>query len=1714
MEFNTSEKLDTDIAVIGMACRFPGAKTVEEFWENLKFGKETIYTFSDDELEKAGIDIQLIDKLNYVKRRGILEDIEYFDADFFGIPPYEASITDPQHKIFLEICWEALEKAGYLENKSEIAIGVFAGASDNTYYTNFLEKNREFLKKSLPYQTSLLNSNHFLTTRVSYLLNLKGPSISIATACSTSLVAIIQACQSLTSRDCDVALAGGVTIRVPQTQGYLHKEGSIYSLDGRCCVFDEKASGTVPSNGAGVVVLKRLTDAIRDGDNIDAVIKSYAINNDGNAKAGYTAPSVIEQTRCIASALANIDNVENIAHVEAHGTGTVLGDPIEVAALSKAFEFYTQKKNFCALGSVKANIGHTDVAAGIAGFIKSVLLLKNKTIPPSLNFNNANRRISFTNSPFYVCTQCKPLDNLTSSLRVGISSFGIGGTNTHIILGEAPKQQTTITTKPSYLILLSAKTLSAITQQRTSLLSYLNQHKTNDEELANIAYMLQVGRKNFEHRIAIVCSGVEHLKQLLQAQGNQNIVTNKGNQSSIAKIVFMFQGQGNLYKKCARDLYDHLMIFRNYFEECCAYLNTEVRKKILDYAVYDNNICGTNVKEPLLQQLITFIIEYSLAKTFITYGIQPDIVLGHSLGEYAAFCIAEVISLKDAINLVSLRAELTSKLPPGLMLSVPICVDKIIEYIETDRVSIAAINSPDSCVISGPPEMIKKLQDLFDTMLMIDHKKCTILNIPYAFHSIDVEKITEEYLRALKLLTLGHPSIPIMTTVSGEILKYEQIIPESHFIEHLRKPVLFSKCIKNLINNSFNIFLEIGVGQALSSLVKQHQDDLVTIFSLPREKDCIENKANQFTYFNYALGSCWTNYINIDWAAYYANEKKYRIALPTYPFEKKYCWLNPINDVTAKIDKGPCIYEPYWEVVLPNNLKTFDKKETWLIFVDNFGVADKLITKLIAHKQLVIQIKMGDFFKQLNDSCYQINLEDKNDYKHLITALISQNKWPNQIIHSWSLSKKNVASKQILKNGFFSLINFFQAVANNNQLPFYLTVITNNLKPIYHTDYIIPEKSTMLGLCLALPQETSTLARIIDTDIISLPSNKQNDSAEAILNETIFAPTDSIIIHRNNLRFVNGFKRYEATKADNDPKYLKQQGVYVLIGGFGKIGLALAEFLAKNYKAHLILISRSALLSKKDKEPRIVELGKNASSLRFLQADASDYHQMYSAFNLIKKEFSKIDGVFHLAAVLNFSTKTLIKDLQDEQAYEQFKPKIDGIKILAKLVCEITPRFCAVFSSLSAVIGGLGLCSYAASNCGLDSLIEYYQHNIHTRWIGINWDAWVDSEHKNGTNRSVLTFDEGFKLLQVCLNDPRGGSRFIVASDNLNALKREWVNYQDIKTIITTTSTTKELIHTNVADTNVELILKQLFVECLGEKNIGDKDDFYEIGGDSLSLLRLYELVNKKFPGAIKLADLVHNRTVCTLGEFLKNKFKPPNPFSCLVKLKNTGEKQPLFLLHPVGGAVFCYLELVKYLSIDHQVIAIQYPLLESDQISFNSIENMADYYMQAIQSVQNNGHYLIGGYSFGANVAFEIVRQLEQQGKEATLFIIDGWAKYSDQLRDRQKNFNTMKQIVEETSARIPNFIHSKDKLLNLLWNLMEMLFKYYPKKIKSLVILFKAKEVLPEYEEVDELTNHWQNYSQNTINMHIIDGNHLNILDANNSKQIAVILNRYLSA
>ncbi|MBD1942157.1 type I polyketide synthase, partial [Coleofasciculus sp. FACHB-712] len=657
------------IAIIGMSGRFPGAKNVEEFWQNLRDGVESISVFTNEELIDAGIAPGLLDNPNHVKAGAVLEDVEFFDASFFGFNPKEAEMTDPQHRIFLECAWEALENAGYDTQRCESRIGVYAGASLNNYLSFNL--NRDQIGSADSFQKLIGNDKDFLTTRVSYKLNLKGPSLTVQTACSTSLVATTLACQSLLNYQCDMALAGGVSIRVPQKTGYLYQEGGILSPDGHCRAFDADAQGTIIGNGVGVVVLKRLEDAIADGDRIHAVIKGSAINNDGSEKVGYTAPSVNGQADAIAEAiaLAGVDP-ETITYIETHGTGTRLGDPIEITALSNVFGANTEKKNFCAIGSVKTNIGHLDAAAGVTGLMKTVLALKHKLIPPSLNFKQPNPEIDFANSPFYVNTQLTEWKANATPRRAGVSSLGIGGTNAHVVLEEAPTVKASSSSRPWQLLVLSAKTESALETATANLAAHLKQHP--DLNLADVAYTLQVGRRAFEHRRILVCQTVEELVNQLETPHPQKVLTHF-QEPTERSIAFMFPGQGAQYVDMGRELYQTEPIFREQVDRCAALLQPHIGMDLRSL-LYPNQpnpeAAAEKLKQTCFAQPALFAIEYALAQLWMSWGISPQAMLGHSIGEYVAACFAGVMSVEDALALVAIRGRLMQQMPAGAMLAV------------------------------------------------------------------------------------------------------------------------------------------------------------------------------------------------------------------------------------------------------------------------------------------------------------------------------------------------------------------------------------------------------------------------------------------------------------------------------------------------------------------------------------------------------------------------------------------------------------------------------------------------------------------------------------------------------------------------------------------------------------------------------------------------------------------------------------------------------------------------------------------------------------------------------------------------------------------------------------------------------------------------------------------------------------------------------------
>ncbi|MCC3566017.1 MULTISPECIES: beta-ketoacyl synthase N-terminal-like domain-containing protein [unclassified Microcoleus] len=877
------------IAIVGMAGRFPGAKNVDEFWENLRDGVESISFFSEQELASFGIDESVVRDPRYVKARAVLADIELFDASFFGLNPREAEITDPQHRFFLESAWQALENAGYNSETYEGAIGVYAGAgSFNTYFLNNLYPNRQLRESVGDFQLTIANEKDFLSTRVSYKLNLKGPSVTVQTACSTSLVAIGMACQSLLNYQCDMALAGGVSIGVNQKTGYFYKEGMILSPDGHCRAFDANAQGTVSGSGVGIVVLKRLEEAIADGDYIHAVIKGCAINNDGAVKVGYTAPSIDGQAQAIADALAIAEiPPETVSYIEAHGTGTPLGDPIEIAALTQAFSVDTKKKGFCAIGSAKTNIGHLDTAAGVAGLIKTVQALKHQLIPPSLHFEQPNPKIDFANSPFYVNTQLSEWKAGKSPRRAGVSSFGIGGTNAHVVLEEAPIAEASGESRPSQLLVLSAKSSSALNSATANLSKYLQQN--TEVNLADVAYTLQVGRKAFNHRRIVVCNDSQDGFTALENLDPKRVFTNFP-ESKNPPVVFMFSGQGSQYINMSLEVYQVEPTFREQIDLCSEilkpYLGIDLRHVLYPSAAEaeaaTNQLTQTAIAQPAL-----FAIEYALAKLWMSWGVHPQAMIGHSIGEYVAACLAGVFSLEEGLSLVAARGKLMQQLPAGSMLAVPL-TEQQVKPLLGNKLDLAAINGASLSVISGAIDAVDELEQKLKEKGIEGRR----LHTSHAFHSQMMEPILEPFTEQVKKVKLKSPKIPYISNVTGNWITAEEATSPSYYAQHLRQTVRFAEGLQQLLNQPNQILLEVGPGRTLNTLAKQHHNkpsEQIILSSLRHPQDQKSDVAFLLT----TLGQLWLGGVQIDWSQFYADEQRYRLPLPTYPFERQRYWIEP-----------------------------------------------------------------------------------------------------------------------------------------------------------------------------------------------------------------------------------------------------------------------------------------------------------------------------------------------------------------------------------------------------------------------------------------------------------------------------------------------------------------------------------------------------------------------------------------------------------------------------------------------------------------------------------------------------------------------------------------------------------------------------------------------------------------------------------------------------
>jgi amino acid adenylation domain-containing protein len=876
------------IAVVGMACRLPGAKNVDEYWNNLILGKETLTNFTDEELAQHEPDFENINKnKDYVKVAGILSDIDKFDAGFFGMTPRDAKITDPQQRIWLETVWEAFENAGCDPLNYRGSIGVFAGGAMSSYLiSNILRdplRMENFVRTDATDTGQIMIGNDisYLPTKTAYNFNLRGPAIFVQTACSTSLVAIAQACQSLYSYESDVCIAGGVRVSIPQEKGYIYQEGAIPSSDGHCRPFDAMATGTVGGNGVGAVVLKRLEDAIKDHDTIYALVSGWALNNDGSNKVSYTAPSIDGQAKVIrmAQSFAEV-SPEEISYIEAHGTATQLGDPIEMAALTKAFTAKTDKKQFCGIGSVKSNIGHTDAAAGVASFIKTCLAAYHKKIPASLHYKTPNPHIDFENSPFYVQKELKDWTE-QKPLIMGVSSFGIGGTNAHVIVEQAPVKEKSERPTPEWpeLILLSAKSEYSLEKRKEDLVKFIKSNP--DSDIRDVAYTLANGRSHMLHRSFLVATSLEDI-----ASGKAKF-TDAKKDNLVSKIAFAFPGQGAQYVNMGKDLYKKNETFRNILDECFKIVTSETGEDLgnilfenKDPDEADRRLAGTELTQPAL-----FIIEYALTKVLEQLNIRPDYLIGHSIGEYTAACVAGVFDMQTALKIVIKRGQLMSKMPTGKMMAVQTGIDKLKSLAGTDF-EIAADNAPEFCTISFKTENSDRVKALLDK----NEIRYIPLNTSHAFHSAAFDPIVSEFSDYVNQFRLNPPELPFISCLTGMLITEEQAISGSYWARQLRNSVLFNKGIETIGRNKDIVFLEVGPNTHLSSLIRQNKEVLnkkIIISTLGKPDDTDERSK-----ILNAIGNMYSVGINIDTDALRKNYSPNRIALPVYPFDRKRHWID------------------------------------------------------------------------------------------------------------------------------------------------------------------------------------------------------------------------------------------------------------------------------------------------------------------------------------------------------------------------------------------------------------------------------------------------------------------------------------------------------------------------------------------------------------------------------------------------------------------------------------------------------------------------------------------------------------------------------------------------------------------------------------------------------------------------------------------------------
>lgn len=1353
-----------DIAIVGMSVCVPGAGSTAEFWHNLKSGVESIDVLDEEQLLAAGESPVRLRDSNYVAAAARLQGFDEFDAEFFGFSPKEAAILDPQHRKFLEVAWSAMEQAGHPPETLEEPVGVYAGCGMGSYfYFNLCSNPRLVDEVGMFLLRHTGNDKDFLSTRVSHVFDLKGPSVNIQTACSTSLVAVHYACEALRSGECGMALAGGVTIELPQGRGYLFKENEILSPDGHCHAFDHRAQGTVFGSGAGAVALRRLEDAVADGDHIWAVIKGSAINNDGAQKAGYLAPSVEGQSAAVLKALQAADvGADTIDYVECHGTGTYLGDPIEVSALTEAYRESTEDTGYCRIGSLKTNIGHLDTAAGVTSLVKTALSLHHRQIPPSLGYEAPNPAIDFEYSPFLVNDKLSDWNSHKGPRRGAINSLGVGGTNAHTVLEEAPVRASSEESDfPFHVLCISGQSRAALDANTASLAQHLAENSQLD--LADVAFTLKEGRRGFTRRRVVVAADAAEAASLLEENDPRKIYTHDV-LGDAPEVVFMFPGGGAQYAGMGRDLYETEPVFAEWMDRGIDHLQPQ-----LDYDIRslwlpedgDQSRADERLTQPSVQLPLIMIVEYALAQLWMSWGVKPAALVGHSMGENTAACLAGVLDFEDCIDLVLTRGRLFDTVPAGGMLSISLAVDDVKAMIG-DPIDIASVNAPGLTVVSGPQAALEALAGELKTR-DVDYQQ---VPIDIAAHSRMLDGILKPYGDALRALTLRSPTIPVMSNRTGQPLTAEQATDPEYWVAHLRNTVLFADCVDTLAATPGRIFLEVGPGKALSTLAQMAptvQPGQVMSSLRHPEQDMVDD-----AFFLGVIGRLWACGLNADWAQIWGEARRVRLPLPTYAYQRSRYFIEPGTAAAQVEEELPerhesivdWGYRPVWRPRLADCAIDVETElglapTTWLIFEDDVGVGAAAADQLDAAGHSVVRVRPGDMYAQLSERRYVLPPEQgRLGYMSLLSDLAEIDLLPQRIGHFWLVTKQenfrpgSSFFDRNLEMGFYGLTALAQEMGNAEMPPaVQLTVFTTGAAQVRDEALPYPEKAMIAGPAGVIPRELpGVTCSVIDIELPTVTKGIGGLFAKAETVDTTPRVLEELLAEHDNLSAAwRGEKRTELEWRKQplpvcEQPAFKTGGNYLITGGYGGIGLTIAAYLMREFDAGVALISRQGLPERevwdrylKTHSPanRVAARIRAVLALEAmgcgrvvpLSADVCNSDAMRTAADQAVDQLGPLTGVIHGAGEINDGP---ILAKTEEQIAQVLAPKVSALRVLDDVFPDGSLETMILFSSSSTVTRPAGQIDYVAANEYLNAWAKHRAGSA-TRVVAVDWGVWGDT---------------------------------------------------------------------------------------------------------------------------------------------------------------------------------------------------------------------------------------------------------------------------------------------------------------------------------------------------------------------------------------------------